>query len=935
MPSPPAAFAELLKRHRLQRGLTQEALAEQADLSARGISDLERGLSRLPQRDTLTRLASALCLAEQERSAFLAAAQRLDGRSLPSATPAEDEPRFSVLRPLGSLIGRDEDVSAVAHLLLQEGVRLLTLTGPGGVGKTRLALALAAALEDRFAAGALFVSLAPLADPELVLPAVAGALGVQETPAQPLRDALAAALHDKHLLLLLDNCEQVASAAPQVAGLAVRCPRLTVLATSRAPLRVGGERLWHAPPLALPDLAQLPPPETLLAQAGAVTLFVARAQALVPGFRLTAASAPAVAELCARLDGLPLAIELAAARLPTLTPHALLARLEHRLTLLTGGARDLPSHQQALRATIAWSYGLLNEAAQTLFRRLGVFVGGCTLEAVEAICSDEEKGTAQARPAEGGVQAPHGMPTGTGLRLQGEEPGHVRTELLLDLLGVLVENNLVRQEQSPGQEEGEETPGAARYVMLETIREYAVEQLEASAEAEAIHRRCVAYYLALAEETDLYGSGQVAWLAQIDQEHDNLRAALAWCLDDRAEQRSTRPRGTAGSPAPAEERGALGLRLAAALWFFWFVRGPQRERLGWLERALALGQAAPVCVRARALWGAGEQAWELGQRARALALCAEAVALCREVGDRRCLAEALSFLGGILRGASYDRWWERDNGARGLALLEEGLTLARELGDPGLIAYALLMLANTADLAADAERAQARAAATESLALFRQVDNALGVALCQRTLGWTAMRDGDYAAVRAAAVDELAIASALRNKGAAAHALFNLAEAARGTGDDQDATARYEESLALWREFGSPPEEIARVFCGLGQLALARRDYPAAYSRFAEALQVARDGGQEQLAAESLEGLAHLAAAQGQHVRALRLSGAITACRERRGEQPSLKERDERAQLLSAMPDEIDAAARDAAWAEGQGMSLERAIAYALDAPPP
>jgi predicted ATPase/transcriptional regulator with XRE-family HTH domain len=932
MPPPPTTFAELLKRHRLESGLTQEALAEQAGLSARGISDLERGVSRLPQRDTLTRLAAALGLAGEERTLFLAAAQCLDRRSLPPATAdaGGGGPRFGAPRALSPLIGREQDLTAVARLLIQAGVRLLTLTGPGGVGKTRLALAVAADLESRFAAGALFVPLAALTDGLQVLPALAGAVGVQETSAQPLLDTLAAALGDKHLLLVLDNCEQVTSAAPQVAELVVRCPHLAVLATSRAPLHVQHEHLWHVPPLALPNLGHLPPAETL-AQAGAVALFVARAQALVSGFQLTTATAPAVAGICARLDGLPLAIELAAARLPTLPPQALLARLKHRLPLLTGGPRDLPVRQQTLRATIAWSYDLLDSPAQTLFRRLGVFAGGCTLEAVEATCAaDARVGPPDAAAKEGPVSG--STPAGTGLCLPGEGhgPHDEEADLLLDLLGVLVNNNLLHQ-KLPGQEEA---PDEVRFVMLETLREYAVEQLAASTEADAIHQRHAAYYLALAEQSDLLSAEQGAWLARVEREHDNIRAALAWCLDTGApRQQPSAPTGVSGPGLRAAEgRGELGLRLAAPLWPFWMSRAHHREGLRWLERALAQNPRAPTALRARALSGAAWLAGDLGDLERTWTLREEAVTLWREAGDRRGLVFALSDLGWHLRGAVYMRTHDEDARTRGQALLEESRVLARQVGEPSLIAHVLVWYpCYTAELRTDAERAQARAATMESLALFRQSGSTLGIAVCLRTLAWLATREGDYAAARAAATEELAINRARGDKGGIPHALFNLGETARGSGDHRAAAAWYEESLTLWREFGSPPEEIPPVLCGLGHVALVQEDYQRAHTLFTESLKVARDADLEHLIVTSLEGLARLAAAQGQPERALRLAGAVTACREQRGQQPSLRERDELAQMLAAASEETGAATRDVAWAEGRSLTLEQASAYALE----
>ena len=380
------------------------------------------------------------------------------------------------------LIGRERELGEVGDLLRTEGVRVLTLTGAGGIGKTRLGLQLGAELLDEFEDGVFFVALAPITDPALVPSAIAEALGVVEAADQPLEEALKDYLRTKELLVLLDNFEQVLGGAPLVGKLLSACPRLKVLATSRSVLRVYGEQEYPVPPLELPSPGRLPAIDKL-SQYEALRLFIERAKAARPQFSVTDENAPAVAEICARLDGLPLAIELAAARIKLLTPAAMLERLGSRLKLLGGGARDLPERQRTLRGTIEWSFALLEEGEQVLFGRLAVFSGGRTLEAIEAVCEAE-----------------------------GDLPMDA-----LEGVSSLLDKSLLRQEEGPG--------GEPRFVMLETIHEYAREKLQASGEAEEVRRLHAEYFLAVAEEAEqgLWESEQGGWLDRLEAEHDNMR----------------------------------------------------------------------------------------------------------------------------------------------------------------------------------------------------------------------------------------------------------------------------------------------------------------------------------------------------------------------------------------------------------------------------
>jgi predicted ATPase/class 3 adenylate cyclase len=593
---------------------------------------------------------------------------QLAAPDLPSGFPPlgtlEGHPNNLPLQPT-PLVGREREISEIAERLRGEEVRLLTLTGPGGTGKTRLALQAGADLMEEFDDGVFFVSLATITHPELVTPTIAESLGLRESAGQSLKETLEGYLHHKHLLLILDNFEQVLEGTPVVGELLGGCPELKVLATSRIPLRLYGEREYPVPPLKLPDLVRLPPPERLT-QYEAVRLFVERAKAVKPDFEVANDNAPAVAEICVHLDGLPLAIELAAARIKLLPPRALLSRQGNRLKLLKGGARNLPARQRTLRATIDWSYELLDEDEKTLFGRLSVFAGGSTLEAIDAICDPE-----------GEMEA-------------------------LEVVGSLLEKSLLRREEGADEE--------PRFYMLETVQEYARDKLEESGEAEERRRRHAEHYLVLAEtaEPELLGADQGWWMRRLSTEFANLREAHAWSLE------------------PGEGRARLRLRLAAALWRFWAAQRFQEGKV-WLQTALERNTGEFPALRAKALGALGFILLFQHDYERAIAALEEAVALYGELGDKSGAAFALANLGwavlhGDYRGRvpAFDREAEAlmqediDDHARAILgivrasaaigqgdldsavpQLERSLALCRELGDRRSAAMALFVLGVT------------------------------------------------------------------------------------------------------------------------------------------------------------------------------------------------------------------------------------------------
>ncbi len=697
-----------------------------------------------------------------------------------------------------ALIGREALLADVRNRVLGQGARQVTLTGPGGAGKTRLALAAATMLQDAFADGAWFVDLAPVRDPGLVLGAIARSLGIRETGRLSLEAAVHGFLRTRQVLLLLDNFEQVLPAADGIGAMLEECSGVTALVTSRAPLRLRWEQVVPVPPLSAPDLTRLPPLPAL-AHVPAVALFIRRAQALRPSFQLEPSNAPAVAELCVRLDGLPLAIELAAARTGVLTPGAMVARLEQRLDLLARGARDLPARQQTLREAIGWSYGLLDGEAQALFRRLAVFAGSCSLEAVSQ------------------------------LQDHGERPG----ANLLDLLGSLVENQLLLRQDGPNGVE-------PRFSMLETIRAYAQERLEAAGEAEEAGRRHAELFLALAlrAERALRGHGQVAWLDRIERDHHNERAALRWALE--------------------RDEPQLALRLAGAMWPFWWMRGYLSEGRQWLETALARSDAGTTTDRAKALVGLGWLLRALGASAGARPFLEEALASFRAAGDRPGIALALHSLGAVSHDAG-----DLESAS---ALYRESLELRRLDEDTWGIAYMLNSLGVIARDRGDA--GTATALCSESLALRRGMGDTWGMTHSLQILGEVARDQGDYGRAAALHEESIALARQLGDKRLLAHGLKDLGAVARDQGQVARATDLAREALVLFRDLADR-WGLEFALLDTAHLCVARRDPVTALRLFGAAAALREATG---ISLPSLErgryerGLAAARAAVGQQV---------------------------------------------------------------------
>ena len=704
--------------------------------------------------------------------------------------------------PLTSLIGRDREISDVLALLDRPDLRLVTLTGPGGAGKTRLALAVSARLLDRFEDGVFFVDLASLRDPALVPSTVARSLGVHETGDEPLIESVQRHLSRRSLLLVLDNFEQLLPAAPTVATLLHTCPRLNVLVTSRAALHLSGEHELPVPPLAFPDLRHLPD-VAALTRYEAVALFIQRAQAVRPDFQVTPANAAVIAELCARLDGLPLAVELAAARAKLLSPRALLARLGNRLALLTGGARDRPARQQTLRGTIDWSYELLDPGAQRLFTQLAVFVGGATLDSIERVCSGQS------------AVGSGGAPTPTSPNTQHPTPD------TLDLIGSLVDESLLRQVGTGA--------GEPRFAMLETIREYALERLDASGEADQIRERHAGEYLGIVEaaEAGLKGPEQRAWLERLELEEDNARAALSWAIEHR--------------------QAALALRLAGALNPFWQLRDRLTEGQHSLEQALALPTDDVGGVRAKALDAAGGIAFLRGDHGRAASLHQESLELWRQVRDRAWVAAATH---NLARAVHYQGQYDR--AAR---LYHEARDRWRELGDRRGLATSLnslgVLLRNQGDLVG------ARALYEESLAHYRELQDLWGQALLLNNLARITRDSGDLTQTRALCLQSLDLFVGLGDKHGVTWVVSNLAIVAQRQGAWTRAARLIGATESIRETLGTSPlslspgeratyeESIALVRAELGESELSRLQAAGRAMTFEGSLELARSEADE------------------------------------------------------------------------------------------
>ncbi len=733
--------------------------------------------------------------------------------------PAQETSSYPFPTALTPLIGRERELTDVCNMLLNPNVRLLTLTGTGGVGKTRLAIEVAQRVQDKFADGVCFVSLAPLSDPEHVLPAIAQTLGMRETREYQVLAQLQTYLHTWQLLLLLDNFEHVAAAAPYLLDLLTTCPHLHLFITSRATLYLPGEYEFPVLPLGVPDLTQQLD-DKAVAHVAAVQLFVQRARAVQPSFRLTMSNTPAVVAICNRLDGLPLALELAATRIKLLPPHALLKRLERPLNVLTHGTSDLPSRQQTIRRTIQWSYDLLDRWEQLLFRLCTVFVGGFTLQAVEAIC-----------------MALH-------------EHDGIQVENVLKGVDSLVNKSLL---QPPSQEE--DTDEEPRLGMLETVREYGCELLQERGELEAVRRAHATFCLQFAEEAVKQAQGTKL----LARDYENVRAAMTWMLENDNEANNV-------------QRIEMALRLCILLEPFWKMRGFLSEGWSLMERALAKSDGVAPEIRTQSLITAATLLGLLGNQSRANTLFEQSLAQCKEQGDMQRYADCLRSLGWLAQ--------QKGNLPRAQALYEEALTLFRTLNAQQGIASSLSNMSQLAQYQGNYE--QAYHLQSEALALFRAIEafhDTANQIFQLSILLYISREQTPVAEIQALLNECITLAKESGDKYLVAEGRCMLGVLAFAHGDLEIAYSLLSKGISFCRKSGGRMDVGIRLPM-LARVAIAQGDYNSAQTFLTESIAIGRELEDTQITMLSLQVMAELAAAQEQRAWAVHLWGAVEKLRE-------------------------------------------------------
>jgi non-specific serine/threonine protein kinase len=805
------AAPECVPKTRIMEAAWSGLIVEESNLSVQ-ISAIRRALAQAPGgEDWLETLA---------RRGY-----RFTGpvTALPENKTARDTvkgARSNLAEPLTSFVGRERQVAEIQRLLSSN--RLVTLIGAGGVGKTRIAIRVAGELLHSYADGVWLVEFGALRDPVLVPQTVATVLGLSDQPGKSLTQLLAEHLESRQLLLVLDNTEHLIAACAQFVYEVMRhCEQVAILATSRERLGLAGELTYRVPPLSTPS-PQREMTAASLAPYESVQLFKERAQLFLPQFALTDQNAQALTRICQQLDGIPLAIELAAARVRSMSVEEVNHRLDQRFRLLTGGSRAAPRRQQTLRAVFDWSYDLLSDAEKALLNRLSVFSGGWTIEAAEQVCSGDG----------------------------------IETWEMLDHLTALTDKSLVV---------AEERNGATRYWLLETVRQYAWDRLIESSDGRQLRDAQFGYFLKLAEnaEPQLRGTEQHVWLERLEAEHDNIRAALRW---------------SSGEGAVTSD----GLQLAAAFWPFWLMRGHFREGGDWLSRLLAAPPVeGPLPARARALRGSGVMAELRGDYPAARALYEQSIAICRGLGDRRGIAAVLNNLGSVASAQG-----DEDTA---LGLWEESLAIRRDMGD------------------------------------------ALGIADLLGNLGKVAYHRGDYSSARSMWEESLAISRHLNDLRGITFSLSNLGRVALEEGDFARSRAMWDESRDMARELGDR-WGMAWSLMNLGDLASAERDFPTAERLHQESLAIRREIGNRPCIADSLERLANIALAVSRPLRGARIWGAVERLREELGVPQSPDEHLHYEQCIAAARDAFhDDAAFSSAWQVGRAMTVEKAIALALE----
>jgi predicted ATPase/DNA-binding CsgD family transcriptional regulator/DNA-binding XRE family transcriptional regulator len=818
------SFGLWLRQRRKAQDLTQQGLADRVGCSWETIRKIEDG-TRRPSRQIAELLAEQLGVQTEERAAFVQFARtsgegdvpaiQVNGSGAAAASePAERRTPNNLPAERTPFIGRRPEVERLRGMLIDRDVRLLTLTGPPGIGKTRLSLEIACEMLDNFPDGVYFIALAPVADPELVAYTIAQTLGVKEVPGQSITDTVKGFLGERRMLLVLDNFEHVVVASPLVTDLLTVCPNLKALTTSREVLHVYSEHEYPVPPMALPPSDAEPPDDP--AQYEAVRLFVEHATAVRPDFALNENNIASVVEICRKVDGLPLAIELAAARVKILSPQALLARMDHRLHVLTGGAKDLPPRQQTLRNAIEWSFESLKDPEKALFRRLGVFAGGCTMEAAEQVCAG---------------------------------PGDITGDFL-DRMGSLVDKSLLRQT--------EQHDGEWRFFMLETIREYALEKLEESGEEHDMRVRHAEFFMDLAEDAapNLTSAKRTLWLSKLDAEIDNMRAVLTW---------SQTP---GGDPV-------TGLKLAGALGRYWYLRNYANEGRKWLDEGFvaATGVSVPLRIRARALYAAGLLRIWHSDYAPGQEYLEESVALWRETGDERSLAWALTELGVAYNlGVIYQPLQQsvKTDRQKAIAVTQEAIEIFTRLDDKFGLAWSLSDLGDLEFGCGEFDKTVTLY--EQALALFREVGDVKGVSDGLAQLGRHDTQAGEYDRARRRLEEALELQKDLGDKWQRAHILRSLGDLELLRGNAEKAVSHYTPSLQLFKELGDR-RRVPILTRSLGNAAQRQENYEEAYKLYRESLSLYRDLDVPEGISLTLAGLAAILAIHGEARRGAELLG--------------------------------------------------------------
>lgn len=870
------SFGAWVKQRRKHLHVTQQTLATRAGCAVTTLRKVEANRLRL-SRQLAARLALALALPDTLHDIFQHAARTPDAAvpaALQTATLAPSTPPTPTAQlplPPTPLIGREHDLAALRTLILQPDVRLISILGLPGVGKTHLGLQIAVELAPAFTDGARFVALAEINQPELVLPAIAQALDLYVNPAQPLLDPLLAMLRDKHLLLLIDSAEHVTQAAATFATLLAYAPHVKILVTSRRALHLAGEQRWIVGPLALPVHETLDKINTI-ATSPAVDLFCTRARAVRPDFALAATNVAAVVELCRRLDGLPLVIELAAARLDLFSPQALLRRLDHRLDLLTTGTIDASSRHQTLRRALAWSYNLLDADQQRLFRRLGVFVGSWTLEAAYDVCE-----------AQAGISR-----TTTGQPTERAAPA---VEFFQRVVA-LVDHHLLQTSS--------DTDGEPRFSMIESLRSFALEQLRTQGEISEARQRHAVYYVRFIEHAaaDL-PQDAARWVHQVEHEYADLRAAFAWCHSTGHEN--------------------LSLRLVNALYMFWDLRGAISEGRSWLDMALARSARSDALLRAAALAYASQLAAAQGDHLYAVKLAEASLAANRSAPNQLSTALALSTLGSV---ASIQAAY-----AQARAHYEASVRVARTVGEPTYIALLLVRLAYV--LKEQGDSVQARSLLDEAVRLSRAEGTQLSTARALAYLGHFAGQQGEYDQAAALLCESLRLAQMLGDKPGIARALNHLGELARSQEHDVQAALYYQQSVAIWQTLGLQLE-IAIVLHNLGHVMLRQDDIRGAARAFSESLTLWHRLGDPIGVALCLLGFAATAYAYGHWQAAAQWYGWGSAQFEAVGAVADRIDQLAHTRLLANLQAQLHPAIFDQARTTGQALPLATAVAEAV-----